>query len=52
MVNHSFYNGKKIINIKNDILDKIAVKMSLYYTQIEENSSILGGMFSNVKLIF
>ena len=26
--------------------------MSLYYTQIEENSNILGGMFSNFKLIF
>ena len=48
MVNHGFYNGKKINDLKNDIMDKISVKMSLYFTQIEENSNILGGMFSTV----
>ena len=48
MVNHGFYNEGKINDLKNDILDKISVQMSLvYYTQIEENSNILGGMFSN-----
>ena len=44
--------GKKIKYIKNFILDKIAVQMSLYFTQIEENSNILEGMFSNFYLIF
>ena len=47
MVNHGFYNWEKIKLIKNDIFDKISVQMSLYYTQIEENSNILGGRFSN-----
>ena len=45
MVNHGFYIEKKINNLKNHILDKILVQMSLYYTEIEENSNILGGMF-------
>ena len=52
MVNHGFYDGKKINNLKNDNLDKIEVQMSLYYTQIEENSNILGGMFFSFKWIF
>ena len=47
MVNNGFYNGKKINNLKNYILDKISVQMSFYYTQIEENSNIFGGMFCN-----
>ena len=42
----------KIIDLTNDIVDKISVYMSLYYTQIEGNSNILGGIFSNFKLIF
>ena len=46
MLNHGFYSGGIINDLKHDILDKIAVQMSLYYTQI------LGGMFSNFKLIF
>ena len=32
------------------MFDKILVQMSLYYTQIEENSNVLGGMFSNFYL--
>ena len=48
----AFHNGKKNNDLKNDILDKVAVQMSLYYTQIGENSNILGGMFSNFKFIF
>ena len=52
MVNHGFYTGKKINDLKNDILDKISVQMTFYYTQIEENSNFLGGMFSNIYLIF
>ena len=52
MLNHGFYNGTKINNLKNYISDKIAVQISLHYTQIEVNSSILEGMFSNFKLIF
>ena len=51
MVDQDFYSGKKINNSKNDILDKISVQMSLFYTQIEENSNILGGMFSNFRFI-
>ena len=48
MVNHGSYNGKKINNLKEDILEKkISVQMRLYYTRIEENSNIMGGMFSN-----
>ena len=38
-------------NLKNHILDKILVQMSLYYTEIEENSNILGGMFFLKKLL-
>ena len=34
----------------NAILRKILLQMSLYYTQIEENSNIFGGMFSNFWL--
>ena len=52
MVNHGFYNGGKINDLNNFIWDKISVQMSLYYTQIKENSNILGGMFSNLQLIF
>ena len=52
MVNYGFYNGKKINNLKNDILDKISVQRRLYYTQIELNSNILGVMFSNFYLNF
>ena len=44
MVNNGLYNGNKINDLKNGILDKILVQISLYYTQIEENSYILGGM--------
>ena len=47
MVNDGFYNGKKIKDLKNAFLGKILGQMSSYYTQIEENSNILGGMFSN-----
>ena len=46
MVNQGFYNGKKINDLRKYIFDKISVQMSLYYTQIEENSYLLGGMFS------
>ena len=42
MVNHGFDNGKKINDLKNYILDKISVQTSLYNTQVEENSNILG----------
>ena len=41
MVSHGIYNGKKINNLKNDILEKILVYIRLNYTQIEENSNIL-----------
>ena len=51
MANHGFYNRKKIYDLKNNMFDKISVQMSLYYTQIEENRNILGGMFSNFYLI-
>ena len=47
MVNHGFHNGKNINDLKNYILDKISFQMSLYYSQIEENSNILGGMISH-----
>ena len=43
----AFIIGEQIKYLKNYILDKISVQMSLYYTQIEENSNILEGMFSN-----
>ena len=52
MGNHCFYNGENIQDLKNDFLGKIIGQMSLNYTQIEENSNILGGMFSNLLLIF
>ena len=52
MGNHCFYNGEKIRDLKNAFLGKILGQMSLNYTQIEENSNILGGMFSNLSLIF
>ena len=45
MVNHGFYNGKKINELRNYILDTISVPMSLNYTQNEENSIILGVCF-------
>ena len=45
MVYHGFYNGKKINDIKNDILDKVVVHISLYYAQIKENSNIWGVCF-------
>ena len=48
----AFIMGKKINDLKNDILDKISFEMSFYYTQIGENRNILGGMFSNFYLIF
>ena len=40
MVNHGFYNGKKVNDLKNAILGKISVQISPYYTQIEDNSNI------------
>ena len=43
MVNQGFDNKEKIYDLKNYILDKISIQMSLYYTQIEENSNVLGG---------
>ena len=52
IVNHCFYNGKKINNLKNIILNKISVKMSVYCTQIEENSNILVVCFLNFSLFF
>ena len=52
MGNHCFYNGEKLKDLKNAFLGKILGQMSLIYTQIEENSNILGGMFSNFLLIF
>ena len=45
MLNNGLYNGNKINDLKNGILDKILGQMRLYYTQIEENSNNLGGMF-------
>ena len=42
-----FCNGKKFKIIKNAIFDKITVQISIYYTQIEENSNILGLCFFN-----
>ena len=45
MVNHGFYNRKKINDLKNNILDKISVQIRLYYTQIKEKIHILGGCF-------
>ena len=42
MVNHGFYNGNKVRNLKDAILNKILVQMSLYYTQIEENTNFWG----------
>ena len=45
MVNHGFYNQKKINDLKNDILHKIAVQMNLYYTQVKEINNILGVCF-------
>ena len=41
MVNQGFDNREKIYNLKNYILDKISIQMSLYYTQIEENSNVV-----------
>ena len=52
MGNHCFYNGEKLKDLKNAFLGKIFGQLSLYYTQIDENSNILGGMFSNFSLIF
>ena len=52
MGNHCFYSGEKIQGLKNAFLGKIKGKMSLNYTQIEDNSNILGGMFSGFLSIF
>ena len=52
MVNYGFCSGEKVKDLNNAIFGQILVQMSLYYTQIEDNSNILGGMFSNFKLIF
>ena len=40
MVNPGFYKGEKINDLNIYMLDKISVQMSLYYTQIVENSTI------------
>ena len=45
-VNHGVFNGQKVKNLTSDLLGQILVQMSLYYTQIEENSNICVGMFS------
>ena len=51
MGNHCFYNGEQIKDLKNAFLGKILGQMNVNSTQIEDNSNILGGMFSNLALI-
>ena len=52
MGNQCFYNGEIFLDPRNAFLGNILGQMSLSNTQIEENSNILGGMFSNFLLIF